>query len=325
MSTSGPPVKRQRADSTERSITRSTIWYQDGSVVLQSHDTQFRVHWSVLSQHSAFFRDMQGLPQPPDQPSIDGCPVVELSDTVADVEHVLTALYNPVFLLKMVLPLPVISALIRLGRKYEFRDLLDIAVQFLTFDHPSAFYKYRALLVPNAQLRRIEYYPGVFYDIITLARENNIFTILPCAYYRAISHHDWNLLLDGIPRGDGTHASLSPTDLKIYILGREKILQAQYGHGNTLGWLQSWNAPAGCTTPVRCGEWRSRISAHLSHSQRLWGVSDPPVYWQTSLHLLCMSCRRYAESSLTAGRIKMWETLPSFFDLPAWTELKNDL
>lgn len=76
-------------------ITRSDIWYHDGSLVLQAHNIQFRVHWSVLSQHSSFFRDMQGLPQPPDQPSVDGCPILELSDTVADIEHLLKALYNP--------------------------------------------------------------------------------------------------------------------------------------------------------------------------------------------------------------------------------------
>jgi hypothetical protein len=38
---------------------------------------------------------MQELPQPPDQPSVDGCPIVELQDTTVDVEHLLNALYNP--------------------------------------------------------------------------------------------------------------------------------------------------------------------------------------------------------------------------------------
>jgi hypothetical protein len=37
---------------------------------------------------------MQKLPQPPDQPNADGCPIVELQDEVADVEHLLRALYS---------------------------------------------------------------------------------------------------------------------------------------------------------------------------------------------------------------------------------------
>jgi hypothetical protein len=93
MSSESPPAKRQRTDEDEP-ITRSDIWYEDGSVVLQARNTQFRVHWSVLAQHSSFFRDMQKLPQPPDQPNADGCPIVELQDDVADVEHLLRALYS---------------------------------------------------------------------------------------------------------------------------------------------------------------------------------------------------------------------------------------
>ncbi|KAJ6581602.1 hypothetical protein B0H19DRAFT_866939, partial [Mycena capillaripes] len=67
------------------------IWYVDGSVVIQSEDTQFRVHWGVLSQNSPFFRDMQRLTQHSDgdQPTVDGCPVVELHDAVEDVNHLL--------------------------------------------------------------------------------------------------------------------------------------------------------------------------------------------------------------------------------------------
>ena len=87
-----PLAKRQR---TESSITHSDIWHDDGSVVLQVETTQFRVHWGVLSLHSTFFRDMRGLPQPAQEHSIDGCPVIELHDSVTDVQHLLNALYNP--------------------------------------------------------------------------------------------------------------------------------------------------------------------------------------------------------------------------------------
>jgi hypothetical protein len=38
---------------------------------------------------------LEDLPQPPDQPTVDGCPVVELQDAAFDVEHLLKALYDP--------------------------------------------------------------------------------------------------------------------------------------------------------------------------------------------------------------------------------------
>ncbi|KAJ7039022.1 armadillo-type protein [Mycena alexandri] len=86
-----PPVDRQRSEDAP---ARSSIWYQDGSVVLQAENTQFRVHWGVLGAQSLFFRDMQDLPQPPDQPTVDGCAIVEMQDTALDVGYLLKALYD---------------------------------------------------------------------------------------------------------------------------------------------------------------------------------------------------------------------------------------
>ncbi|KAJ7928424.1 hypothetical protein B0H13DRAFT_1967194 [Mycena leptocephala] len=99
---SSPPAKRQRTE--DAFITRSDVWYEDGSVVFQAQTTQFRVHWGVLAQHSEFFRDMQRLPQPPGQPTVDDCPVVELTDEAADVEHLLRTLYNLKLMFQPALP-----------------------------------------------------------------------------------------------------------------------------------------------------------------------------------------------------------------------------
>jgi hypothetical protein len=38
---------------------------------------------------------------------------------------------------------------------------------------------------------------------------------------------------------------------------------------------------------------------------------------------LCDACAALAETAITTGRAKMWENLPSFFDLHPWSELKN--
>lgn len=89
-------------------------------------------------------------------------------------------------------PLPVVAALIRLGRKYDFRELLRIAISRLAFENPTTILEYDARVAPNLSTpARIVYYPGILYDMITLARENDIFAVLPCAYYRAILTHDW--------------------------------------------------------------------------------------------------------------------------------------
>ncbi|KAJ7821098.1 hypothetical protein B0H14DRAFT_2832124 [Mycena olivaceomarginata] len=186
------PAKRQRTDAP---LTRSKIWCKDGSVVLQAENMQFRVHWGVLALNSYFFRELQDLPlaQPNDQPSVEGCPIVELSgDASADVENLLKALYTPIFLLQKALPFAVVAALIRLGRKYDFRDLLDTAVERLMFENPTALESYDALLTVDDtyQTTRILDQPSILYDMLTLARENNIQSALPCAYYRILCIYD---------------------------------------------------------------------------------------------------------------------------------------
>ncbi|KAJ7809062.1 hypothetical protein B0H14DRAFT_2380041 [Mycena olivaceomarginata] len=134
-----PSPKRQRTEDAP--ITRSEIWKRDGSVVLQAANTQFRVHWSVLEENSSVFRGMQGHPQPVDQDSVDGCPVVEISDDPVDVEYLLKALYNP----SKVLPFPVVSAFVRLGRKYDFKDLFDLAVARLHCGRQTSWISWRYL------------------------------------------------------------------------------------------------------------------------------------------------------------------------------------
>ncbi|KAJ7125106.1 hypothetical protein C8R44DRAFT_669154 [Mycena epipterygia] len=326
MSSESPPAKRQRTENAP--IKRSDIWHSDGSVVLQAEDTQFRVHWSVLALHSSFFRDMQSLPQPPEQPSVDGCPVVQLQDNVADVNYLLKALYTPTFLAQEKLPLPAIAALICLGRKYDFRDMLDSAVARLTFENPTTLEKYDALIRHDGKYAttRIADHAGILHDILTLARENNILSVLPCAYYRTSLYHTQETLFDGIPRRDGSLAALAPIDQRRCVLGRTKLLKAQVEPGYPCEWLHSW-PDDGCADIKLCGEIRDASLRDYTGSLNLRALR---TYTAQERRLqprngFCNACQQHMKESVEAGRRKMWEDLPSFFDLPPWTELKNDL
>ena len=66
-------------------------------MVVESEKTQFKVHRSLLSQSSSVFRDMFTFPQPLDplEELVEGCPVVRLTDSKVDVEHVFDALFRP--------------------------------------------------------------------------------------------------------------------------------------------------------------------------------------------------------------------------------------
>ncbi|KAJ7502960.1 hypothetical protein B0H11DRAFT_612659 [Mycena galericulata] len=318
---STPPAKRRRTE--DASITRSDIWYADGSVVLQSQNTQFRVHWSILGQQSSFFRDMHGLPQPPDQPSVDGCPVVELQDDAADIEHLMTSLYSPTFLTRKMLPFPVVAALIRLGRKYDFREVLNKTVERITYENPTTLEKYDAL--KRNDTRTIGYYDGIFFDMLTLARENNILAALPCAYYRILRKHDHSQMFDGITRIDGTKASLAPIDLRTCVMGHQRLVRAQWAAGNTLECLKVQDYDE-CIAPTECNAYRQVIVVERGLISGYFGALLPLSAVEAGAKgRLCAPCLQNTMESMAAGRKKMWDDLPGFFDLPPWSELKNDL
>lgn len=103
MSASGQTIsKRKRTDSSSEDATapvapvRSDIWYDDGNVILQAGGLQFKVHKSILAQSSSVFKDMFGFPQPPavDMDLVDGCPVVQISDSAEELKIVLEAIFQ---------------------------------------------------------------------------------------------------------------------------------------------------------------------------------------------------------------------------------------
>ena len=87
-------VSQSAPDDAKNPARHSDLWMDDGSIVLQAENSQFRVHRSMLSRHSSVFRDMFSVPQPTDEKNIEGCPVIYLPDSAEDVSCLLSALYD---------------------------------------------------------------------------------------------------------------------------------------------------------------------------------------------------------------------------------------
>ncbi|KAJ7490420.1 hypothetical protein B0H11DRAFT_1719231 [Mycena galericulata] len=75
-------------------VKSDKLWFDDGSLVLIVGSLMFRVHFSMLQRKSAFFRHMAGIPQPENQPKIEGCPVVYLDDDVESFELFLLCIFD---------------------------------------------------------------------------------------------------------------------------------------------------------------------------------------------------------------------------------------
>ncbi|KAK7025094.1 BTB domain-containing protein [Favolaschia claudopus] len=312
-----PPAKRQRTDDTE--VMRSDIWKADGSVVLQAGNTQFRVHWSVLAENSSVFSDMQGLPQPSDQPTVEGCSIVELSDDPDDIKFLLKALYIPSFHCQDKLPFPVVRAFVKIGRKYEFKYLYDSAVKRLMTEFPTTLKEYDAF---RAAWQTMEGYPGLTRDIASLANENKLLTVLPAAYY-SLSMHTASKLLTQIQRRDSTMVASLPTiDLCRCAVGREEAFKTQFQPGFTLGWIRKWDFADLCLDSMQCQASRQALLVYCMDNYLRANLITPqwPVLKRFQF---CQNCLKMIHDSIVAGRKKGWEQLPLLFDLPPWNELKN--
>ncbi|KAF7315165.1 BTB domain-containing protein [Mycena indigotica] len=327
-------AKRARTDDhyASSSTTRSDIWHSDGSLVLQAGTTLFRVHWSVLSTHSTVFKDMHSTPQPNlSGPTVEGCPVVELHDDPLDLENVLRVLYDPTIFLQQEHKFVLVASLVRLGRKYNFRTLWKAGVGILETAIPTTLDQIDMLRENNYQVKGIINHPGLFVDILGLLRENDILTLLPCAYYLVIERYSMRELFDGVARGDGTTATLAPEDLRQCMLSRDTIIRHQCEAGYSCAWALS--APASTPGLVRTGNVCSNIAActamRASYMSRFMRHPSLLPASPTSTQFIwrygfCASCREGVVATIKAGRTKGWEDLPGFFDLAPWSELKNE-
>ncbi|KAJ7039023.1 hypothetical protein C8F04DRAFT_950178 [Mycena alexandri] len=224
------------------------------------------------------------------------------------------------FFLQKALPLPAVAALIRLGRKYKFRNFFNTAVERLTFENPTTLEEYDARMDNNSyKSTRILHYPGVIFDMLTLARENKILSVLPCAYYRALDSH--SQLFDGIPRGDDTVASLASVDQRRCTLSREMIMKTQFMPGYTCAWLRKWPFDTDfCAHPFKCARVRAQVQDMIT-----FNIGALTKLRMEHIPGLCDQCTENAMVSNQAGRKRVWEQLPRMFDLPSWGELKNEL
>ena len=88
--------EREDLESQINSATPSLepIELPDANFIIQSSDNvNFRVHKSVLALASPFFKDLLSLPQPSDSETIDGLPVVQLSENSELLNSLVTMLY----------------------------------------------------------------------------------------------------------------------------------------------------------------------------------------------------------------------------------------
>ncbi|KAJ7463494.1 hypothetical protein B0H11DRAFT_2240965 [Mycena galericulata] len=177
--TPSPTVEPRRVDQ---------LWFNDGTLVLVTHTSLFRIYAGLLAKESPVFHDMLQLPQPENRETIDGCPVVRLQDNGRDVEYFLKALFDYKFFLPFPSPtdFDTISGIIRLSKKYEVEALLKRALVHLASAFPTAPAEYpgsSSWKLADQEIR-----------VVLFALE----WILPVAFYRVCAQSRIEDILEGV-------------------------------------------------------------------------------------------------------------------------------
>ncbi|KDQ56535.1 hypothetical protein JAAARDRAFT_58838 [Jaapia argillacea MUCL 33604] len=309
-----PATKRACTDDVQPLIRSADVWFDDGNVILIAESTQFKVFRGILSASSPIFQDMFSLSTEVPEESIDGCPVVHLSDTTADVSHMLRALHDRRYFRDQGFqPIVVIGAILRLGMKYNITHFVEDATARLQSEFPHSLGEYEKL--PDGWVA-IEEAPGNLLDVIALAWETKMLSTLPVAFYCFCLGDDFSTyLLKGKIRSDHSTAILSSEDQRRCIFGKEKLIQLQAE--TSFGWLHT---SSNCGVTRRdCEMKKLRLFASLwSPSPELCILDAWSAEWEVGL---CASCIDFGREAFEAGKQGAWSKLPSFFDLPPWNEL----
>ncbi|KAJ7432201.1 hypothetical protein B0H11DRAFT_1890584 [Mycena galericulata] len=302
--------------------TRSKIWMPYGDIILQAEFTQFRVNRDVLAQQSPVFKDMFSVPQPQNEPTVEGCPVVHVSDTAKDWELLLGVLYDPFPSIdKAKLPFPVVACMLRLGRKYEMQKAKDDAVARIRSEFPAELQEWQA--TPNT-LVYIEAGAAVYVDMLNLCFECGILPSIPSLALACLSGNKLETLFTGVKRNDGSFVILSDTIKLILALAVERLIIFQH---ESLAWLEDEAVVphTSCLSRSRCSQQRLALNHTVAWGEkRMIDLSYVIDVWDSRwTGKLCQVCESAARASYNASREKGWELLPTFFGLPEWKNLKD--
>ncbi|KAF9462805.1 hypothetical protein BDZ94DRAFT_1193882, partial [Collybia nuda] len=289
------------------------FWYDDGSVVLHVGTKLFRVHRSILAAHSEIFADMFRMPQPANQPLLEGCPIVTLTDCVTDFEDLLKALYHPFYFdslpnySALADTLDFVSGILSLSTKYFILQFRERSISLLKRIIPTTLDAYDS----KFESMFFSEDPNVIARAIGLAHKNNLPEFLPSLYYVAACRISPGRMLDR------NSINLSWEERTVCLVGREmlRMLEKLISYR----FLYDFRPPPSCKS-LLCAK-----STRPLHQWRVVENRDSPAPL-TPFHKwdeldVCLKCILHIREQHTAGREAVWARLPSAFNMSSWDVL----
>ncbi|KAF8184217.1 hypothetical protein BJ912DRAFT_975411 [Pholiota molesta] len=303
------------------------LWFDDGSLVIQASSIRYRIHRTIICQHSAIFRDMMAMPQPNDESldnenTFDGCPVVKLEDNSDELSMLLEALYNLDYVQELELAirsgnediaLQSISGVLRLSTKYESWTLRKKAVRVLEMLNPTELKEFMARCSTSvARLTEDERAKQMarLFSIVELSKNCGLLQFLPVALYRigrllAPDGSQDNHLLINSSKIDSIY--------KIWCLsGRTRISQVDIVNMTP-------------TVLPSCVKNHTEDTSFPSPKAKNGRTLFSRIEWE-SRQERCYQCILEARQIYFERQLCAWNLLPDYFGFPgkSWAELKQN-
>ncbi|EIW79937.1 hypothetical protein CONPUDRAFT_138082 [Coniophora puteana RWD-64-598 SS2] len=300
---------------------RLTPWYDDGNVVLVAADCSalYRVHRGILCSYSSIFRDMFtascGGPE-----EIERCPVVHLTDSAEDLQHVLRAFYDRSYCSSSddEVPIAVVAAFLRLGKKYDIPHLFQEAKSRMVADFPSSFTAFHSGLTENWKVTspwEVTLSKDIIFAMINLAREMDFHVVLPAAYYMCLGYCSLEEILTGARDETGEVVQvLSPEARQTCALATEPFWSLS---NETFSFLR-----IECDTQsISCADaTKDFLLRCFFPVSTVAPLDDIP---EDVMADLCEVCALRASESHQTNRVAVWNRLPGIFGLPDWDKIRE--
>ncbi|KAJ7192561.1 hypothetical protein GGX14DRAFT_479899 [Mycena pura] len=316
-------VDTSTTDQTSALTEAEGLWFLDCGLIMQAENTLFRVSGDLLELHSPIFRHMlsRSLPITATM-DMDGCQLVMLPDTAADITVFLKALIYYDFFEPPPgrTTLAILSGVLRMSARYKVDALYKRALAHLSAVHPTTLSGYKELEMrggPNSLLGDLEEYSSSYIEVIVLAREFEIDWILPFAFYQ---------LCRFAYEADVIEGPMTSDDKTRWVVGCRTLDGSE--NSRILDFLWSPEYIQGCTWD-KCIDYRSTCRKRADKRSRFDAdtsrILPLEVWTRTNWKGLdaCDVCLSEMKKAYGAAKKSFWSRLPEIFALPKWSVLEK--
>ncbi|KAJ7431896.1 hypothetical protein B0H11DRAFT_2209946 [Mycena galericulata] len=295
------------ADEEGPLLRSEDLWYNDGTLVIQADRTLFRVHGGLLGTQSSKFHDILSN-LPPSQEKYDGCPLVVVEESAGEMERLLTVMDDVRWFNRYpVANFTDLEHILLLGDIYGLKGLPKQLISIiLSKVYPSSLDHWLSRKPPKGykEMERDDF------EVLALAKAYDIDfrPLLPGIYYECCRY----------PIATIGDANISRADQK-KCLTAMTTFDKDWARGLYTFLFRGPSGPSGCRNSFKCGRARQEWIKDNRGLPVLKDVFSAPFEWKEID--LCKVCLKSAKEIYKAGRVRLWDALPSLFELPPWEEL----